>query len=152
MTNHLRARLPDLLGAALAIALGLYAYVESRGYEMGDLRAMGPGYFPRAISFGLIGLGVLLAITTLRGEATRFGDDRPPLSSILLIGASLLAFALLVERNGMGPAIFAAVFLSTFASENRNIPRSLLLAAITALVCVGLFIYGLGLPIKAFSL
>lgn len=152
MSGHMRQRLPDLIGAALAIGLGAWAWTVSAPYAAGTLRDMGPGYFPRMAAAGLIGLGVLLALTSWKSAPSRFGTDRPDLSSVLLIGAALVSFALLIERNGLFPAIFIAVLLSTFASDNRNISRSVLLAALTAGACVGLFIHGLNLPMKAFSL
>lgn len=152
MNDHIRQRLPDLVGAALAIALGSYAWIASADYAAGTLRDMGPGFFPRLAAGGLILLGLLLGLTTLKSPPSRFGGDRPEWSSVLLIGAALISFALLIERNGLFPAIFVAVLLSTFASDNRNISRSVLLSAATAGVCVAVFIYGLNLPMKVFAL
>ena len=152
MNDHIRQRLPDLIGAALAIGLGSYAWIASGSYAAGTLRDMGPGYFPRLIAAGLVCLGLLLAATTLKSGPTRFGGDRPELSSVLLIGAGLISFALLIERNGLLPAVFVAVLLSTFASDHRNISRSVLLAALTAGACVAVFVYGLNLPMKVFAL
>lgn len=152
MNDHIRQRLPDLVGAALAIALGAYAWIIATDYTAGTLREMGPGYFPRLAAGGLILLGLLLALTTLKSPPSRFGGDRPEWSSVLLIGAALVSFALLIERNGLFPAIFVAVLLSTFASDNRNISRSVILAALTAGTCVLVFIYGLSLPMKVFAL
>ena len=46
------------------IALGSAALWLSRDYPFGDLNRMGPGFFPRMLSFGMIGLG---ALSVLRG-------------------------------------------------------------------------------------
>ena len=152
MSGYVKERLPNLLSALLSIALGLFALYESRIYEVGELRDMGPGYFPLICAVALIGLGVLLFIVALRAPPSQFADERPTLLSLLLIGASLLSFALLIEDYGLFPAIAVAVFISTFASENRNILRSLLLALLTAAGCVVIFVYVLALPIKVFAL
>jgi hypothetical protein len=42
------------------ITLGAAALWVSRDYPLGDLNRMGPGYFPRMLSLGLICLGVLI--------------------------------------------------------------------------------------------
>ena len=65
-----RAGRDSLLSRALAsewippglffIALGAAALWMSRDYPLGDLNRMGPGYFPRMLSVGMIGLGVLI--------------------------------------------------------------------------------------------
>lgn len=38
MNDHIRQRLPDLIGAALAIALGSYAWIASADYSIGTDR------------------------------------------------------------------------------------------------------------------
>lgn len=152
MTHYLRERLPDLLAALSTIGLGLFAFYESSGYDMGTLRAMEAGYFPRLMSFGLLGLGALLGVNALRGPAHRFSNDKVSLISLGVIAASLMAFALLVERFGLIPAIFSSVLLSTFASEKRNYPQAILLSAATAVICAVVFVYILGLSMKVFSL
>lgn len=152
MTNNLQGRAPDLIGAGFTLAIGAWVLFTSADYDMGELRSMGPGYFPRLIGCGLVLLGAMLAVLTLKKPGTQFGADRPALSSVLLIGASLISFAVLIERNGLFPALFVAVLLSTFASDNRNVLRSIVLAAATAGVSSLVFIYGLGLSMKVFSL
>lgn len=152
MNTSLQSRLPDLIGAGITLALGVYVIAASADYDMGQLRDMGPGYFPRLIGIGLILLGGLLAALTLKKPGTQFGSERPALSSVLLIAASLLSFALLIERNGLFPALFVAVLLSTFASDNRNVIRSLVLSALTAAGSCVVFIYALGLSMKVFQL
>lgn len=152
MTTKLRERLPDLVGALCAILVGLLALRESYTYDMGSLTNMGPGYFPSLLAIGMIVLGLLLVFTALRMPPAGFVRDGLSLWPVMIICASLIAFALLIERFGIIPAIFASVFLSTFASDNRNIPRSLLLAAITAVCCAGLFVYLLGLSMKVFAI
>ena len=152
MNTSLQSRLPDLLGAGITLALGIWVIAASADYDMGTLREMGPGYFPRLVGSGLILLGGLLAVLTLKKPGTQFGTDRPALSSVLLISASLISFAVLIERNGLFPALFVAVLLSTFASDNRNVVRSLFLSAITAGVSCVVFIYALGLSMKVFQL
>jgi hypothetical protein len=152
MIYNMRDRMPDLIAASLAVVMGLFTLYESSGYDMGSLRDMGPGYFPRILAIMLIGLGLALVMSTLRQGPVRLGGGRVPLWSVLMICAALVSFALLIEQHGIIPAIFSAVFLSTFASDNRNIARALVLAAATAVSCAVLFVYLLGLSMKVFAL
>lgn len=57
----------DLLAGLIFIALGgAFAYTAST-YEVGSLRAMGPGYFPLALGLVLAALGVvIMAVGLLR--------------------------------------------------------------------------------------
>ena len=48
------------------IVLGAAALWISRDYPLGNLNRMGPGYFPRMLSMGMIGLGVLIVRQGLR--------------------------------------------------------------------------------------
>lgn len=152
MPTYLTDRLPDLLAALASIALGLFAYSEASGLDMGSLRSMEAGYFPRMISFGLIGLGLLQGLLAFVGPAHRFGGEKVSIISVVVISAALLTFAFMVERFGIIPAIFCSVLLSTFASETRNYLQSLILAAITAVMSAVVFVYLLGLSIKVFTL
>lgn len=148
----LHGKLPDLLGAGFAIVLGLFVLFESSHYTLGTLRDMGPGYFPRMFSVLLIILGALLALAALLSKDTAERISLPRLGSVIFIGAAFISFALLIDRFGMIPAVFSAVFLSTFASSNVRIGRSLVLSAATACACAALFVFALGLPIKVFAL
>lgn len=152
MTTKIRERLPDLIAAACTILVGILALIESYQYDMGSLANMGPGYFPRLLAIGMILLGLLLIFTALRMEPMSFGLGGLSVWPVLIICASLLAFALLIERFGVIPAIFTTVFLSTFASHDRHLPRALLLAALTSVFCAGLFVYVLGLSMKVIAL
>ncbi len=150
--KSLHAKLPDLAGAGFAVALGLFVLVESQSYVMGSLRDMGPGYFPGMFAIVLIVLGCLLAGVTLFSSTVAPKATFPRFFSVVSIIAAFMAFALLIDRFGLLPAIFAAVFLSTFASANAHIARSVVLSAVTAAGCSILFVAVLGLPIKVFAL
>ncbi len=56
--------LTELLAGVMFIAIGGLALFLGRGYPMGSALDMGPGYIPRIVAFGLIGMG---AIGVVRG-------------------------------------------------------------------------------------
>src|SRR5687768_5802311 len=83
------------------IVLGGAALWLSRDYPLGDLHRMGPGYFPRLLSVGMICLGVLIlrqGLPELTGtKGLRSGLDR----SFWLIPLSLVVFGFTVEPLGL---------------------------------------------------
>lgn len=145
-------RLPELIAAGLTILIGVFALVESDNYDMGVLSNMGPGYFPRMMAIGMMLLGLILGLSALKTGPVYFAATGASLWATLVVCASLISFALLIERLGIIPAIFAMVFLSTFASRDRNLTRSLVLAAATSVFCALLFVYVLGLSMKVIVL
>ncbi|TVR06977.1 MAG: tripartite tricarboxylate transporter TctB family protein [Salinarimonadaceae bacterium] len=139
----------DLIGGIAAIAVGAFVLLETTGYVMGTVRRMGPGYFPTALAILMMvfGTGVILA-------ARRSGEDgpipRPAYRGIIFVMGGILAFALLIDRLGLAPAIVAAVLVSSMADERPNFLAIALLAVALAGLCVVLFISLLGLNMAAF--
>ncbi len=117
-----------LLGGLIAVALGILTIMEGRRYPSGSLLRMGPGYFPLLLGSLLAGLGAILCVTSF------FSRTSPRLEMILwrpviMIPASILCFALLVTPFGLGPAVFALVFVALLSERTFN-PRAALLMAV----------------------
>lgn len=152
MYLRIRERLPDVVAAILTLLIGAFALAESSSYDMGALSNMGPGYFPRMMGIAMLLLGAALLVAALKIGPTSFPATGASVWSMAVICAALIAFALLIERLGLIPAIFVMVFLSTFASRDRNLVRALVLSAATSLFCALLFVYILGLSMKVIAL
>jgi hypothetical protein len=69
---------------------------------------------------------------------------------VILVTVAVLAFALLIERVGMVPAVAVAVFLSALSNRSTSWLTAGTLAICTALACWAIFGLLLGLQIKAF--
>jgi hypothetical protein len=61
---------------------------------------------------------------------------------------ALAAFALLVERVGLIPSIYALVFLALFGDDERRGLISLYLGTVLNAIVIVLFVYGLGMPFR----
>ncbi len=147
------------LGAGILFAVaGLAGLVFGRSLTAGSIARMGPGFFPLAISGGLVVVGAVLVGRGLR----RTGRGRAPFgweTSAWLLGA-LAAFALLVGPAGLIAAVAAASLLATAALRRaeaqagiarppgRTIVEGLALAAVLAGGSALVFVAGLGLPIR----
>jgi putative tricarboxylic transport membrane protein len=140
----------DLLAAATAVGVGIFALGEASGYEFGRPRQMGPGFFPVLLALLMIGLGIGIAIEGwLRKERDDESAEGINIRGLLAASGAILAFGLLIERVGLIPAIFAAVLIGMIAETNIRIPSTLALAAGLSLFATVVFIHGLALPLRA---
>jgi hypothetical protein len=142
-----RPRIGQDVGAGLmfiaAGALGLYL---SRNYPVGTALRMEPGYVPRLLCWGIVGVGVIIAARGLL-----MGDT--PLSRwhwrpILFVLGGLIAFRYLIEPGGLVAATVVTVMLGAFGSREFKTTDSLMLAAGLAVAAVAVFVYALGLPMR----
>jgi hypothetical protein len=138
------AQRANVIGGLLAIAVGVVTIVESSEYAIGTVRRMGPGFFPIVLAGLMVTLGIGMLLLSRRG-----GEDdaieRPAFRGILFVMAGILAFALLIDRLGLAPAVTAAVVVSAMADPAPNLPHVALLALGTAALTALVFVYLLGL-------
>ena len=139
----------DVLGGLLLIATGLFfALYGGAHYGFGELRKMGPGFFPIVLGWTLAGLGAIQLLTALRGEIVRAGPVAWRSGAAVLAG--LAAFAWLVDKVGMVPSTVVLVCVVALAERTFRLGRTVALAAALAVLAVLIFAYGLGLPIPPF--
>src|SRR4051812_5110632 len=96
----LRLKSAQDLGAAVLFALiGACGLWFGRDYPFGTPGRIGPGYVPALASWGLTGIGAVLALRSvaLHGPKIEVSEWRP----VLLVLASVLAFAGLIEFAGL---------------------------------------------------
>lgn len=141
-----RTNTPDLAFAVFLVALGAVALVLGSELTVGTAGSMGPGYVPRALAILIIVMGLGMGAKALLARRRPFPHIafRP----LLLIGASVALFALLLPRIGLALTSFVVVVCAGFAAADVRIRENGLLAIGLAAFAVALFIYGLGLPIR----
>jgi len=139
----------DILAGLLLIALGsgvfLQAYFE---YPLGTLRHMGPGMLPTWLGVMLAGLGLLLLVPALFKPGPRF----PPVEIrplVTIIGGGL-AFAFVVTRFGMVPAVVVMTGCAVLADNKLGLVGTMILSAIMSVLIAAIFSYGLGVPLQLF--
>jgi hypothetical protein len=130
------------------IAVGTAALVISRDYPLGDLHRMGPGFFPRMLSFGMIGLGALIVLRGVLAlgltEGVRGRLDR----SVWLIPASMAVFGLSVERLGLVAAL--ALTIAVAAVAHRQLRLKEVAGSVVFLIALSIliFVVVLKLPLR----
>jgi hypothetical protein len=143
----MKARLStDLLAGLLFIALGAFAIVYGLQYPFGTSSRMGPGYYPRVISIGLIVIGGILVARSYFMDGDR--PERMFVRPLFVVILGTIGFGLLIERTGL---VVAAVVLIVTARLADQDFRQLEVAAL-CVVLVGfsaaVFWYGLSLPFQ----
>jgi hypothetical protein len=139
----------SLIAGLLFIGIGAAADFIAAGYRMGSALHMGPGYFPFALGLLLMAAGLA---SVLQGvSVTGPGLGRLALRPAIVITASVVAFATIVDRFGLVAACVAAVLLASFAVKPWRPIQAIVVAAVLSAAAVGIFIYGLQLPFTMFG-
>ena len=136
----------DFYAGVIFIVIGVAALVIGRDYSLGTATRMGPGYFPALLGALLTLLGLIISLRSLLIDGPAVGDIgfRP----LVLILASMLAFAGLLEPAGLVIATAALIAIGCLGSVESRARDVIVLSIALIAVALGLFVYGLGLPMK----
>jgi hypothetical protein len=139
-----RVNTADLAFGLFLVAVGAIALYLIADLPMGSASRMGPGYVPRALAVTIALLGIFLA-----GKAMVAGREAFPEIAwrpILLVGAAVGLFGLLLPRLGLAITAFITVAVAGLAARDMQWRELLLIAAVLSAFAVLLFIKALGLP------
>jgi len=139
----------DFWAGLMLIGFGLLALVIARNYALGTTLRMGPGYFPIMLGALLILGGLWVAAKGLRSEERIEGHWS--LRALIVLPLSLILFGFLMERAGFIPALAVLIFGSAAASTEFRLIEVLLLTLFLIVLCVAVFIWGIGLPYPLFA-
>ncbi len=140
-------RVSNIAAAGVVGAIGLFAGIYAlNGLELGQLRRMGPGYFPLVLSAMLVALAIAILVAPPAGRL-RFQAGEA--LTILAIVASAGVFCLSIERLGLAPAV--ALTSLVFCAADRSMPwrQKLFITAILVVITVVVFNLLLGVQVKA---
>ncbi len=141
----------DYYGGALMLLIGLGAVFIGSTYETGNLRQMGPGFFPVAVGAVIALMGVLIALGA-RGQPVEAGEVlAPEWRGWICIVASIVAFVILGKHGGLLPATFAIVFISALGDRDNTVKAAALLALAMCVVCAVVFWWALQLQFPLFA-
>ncbi len=129
---------------------GVSFSVLATTYGFGTLTEMGPGFFPLFTSLALTSLGAGAVLRAILQTAEPDHSSRRKLAPVIIVLAAVLAFACLLDRAGLVPAVLALLLISQ-APRWRSRPVEVLLLSATLTVAIAaLFVYGLNLPFRLF--
>lgn len=142
----------DLIAGIAIICVGLFvALYASSHYQVGDAARMGPGYFPTMLGWIMAGVGLIIALLSVR--TTRHVLTPPPftLRPFLAVVVAVALFAFLILRIGLIPTTLLMVVVTASGSNSFQFPRSLLLAVSLAVISWLIFSWGLQMTLPAFA-
>src|SRR5262249_2898718 len=143
-----------ILAGIIFAGVGLTAAVLSLGLDVGTVTRLGPGGFPLLLASILTLLGLAHIVSAAQpGQEENLGAWEGKTSkAVLLIPLSAVAFALVIGRFGLVPAIIASVLLGGLANPTVRIVELAVLCVGLAASGAGLFVHGLGLPFTLFEI
>lgn len=142
----IRIRAPrDFAAGCVFLLIALFFLWFGRHLSMGSSSFMEAGYFPRLASLMLAILGLLVVASSMRFD----GPDLTPwaLRPLLILSGAVVLFGLIIPRAGLVVTTIVVVAASTVAGHRLRRWEVIILSVVLALLMVGLFHYGLSLPI-----
>jgi putative tricarboxylic transport membrane protein len=153
--DALRRDLPQLGLAAVVAAIGCYTVYDATRLEVGFADPVGPRVFPYIVGGVLVGLGILLALATLRGDKPEedSGEDvdltQP--TDLATVGklVAVLVFTI-ATINVLGWAITGAVLFAgaAWALGSRTLVRDVLVGVLLSVSSWYAFYVGLDIPLS----
>lgn len=135
----------DYAGGVFIIVLATIAIVGSLGLNFRTSTGVGPGMMPRATGVLLVAMGLILIISSFTSRGP--GLDRWSIRGMVFVLGSALVFGWTIRPLGLIVAGPLAVIISAFADRDTKWVEVIAFAIIMTLACIGLFSYGLKLPI-----
>lgn len=136
----------DFFAALLFIGFGVLGIWVGSTLTVGTVTRMGPGYFPKFLSWSLILVGLIIGLKSLRFGETAI--ERVTWRPMVFIFGGILAFAFLISRGGLVLSILMVTVLSSFGTREVRWRESLILGVFMTGLTVLLFKYFLGLPLQ----
>jgi hypothetical protein len=152
----------DFLAGVLFVAIGLFFLLDAvgvpgvgqnaaygSGYTFGNVRRMGPGWFPTVVASILIGIGLIVAVKSFIGRVE--GGPVFAWQPLVIISLSIVAFTLLLRPAGVIPATIALVMISAYGYRPVKVGPMLVAGIGLGLFCGIVFVMALGLPLTKFG-
>jgi putative tricarboxylic transport membrane protein len=140
----------DVLSGLMFIGIAALGLWLSRDYPIGTALRMGTGYVPRLLCWILLGLGVIVLVQGLcRKEIAPAaeGGELARLWPVLVVTASLIAFALAIEQLGLVLSVMLLIGIGALAAPGIKIWEAVAAALGLIVLSWAIFILGLGLTI-----
>lgn len=140
--------LKDASGGLLIALTGLVFLIGARNFAVGDLRNIGPGFFPVALSGLAMAAGLLIAtLDVIKKAHAQMSMD---LRALACVAGAIVVYAALLERAGVLVTTVLAVFTLALARRPLRPLETLLLGAGLSAFIWAAFVLGLGMPLSLF--
>jgi hypothetical protein len=135
----------DFVAGLFFAAIAAGALWIAWGYPLGTAVRMNAGYFPRLLGFLLLGLGLIIVAGSLRVDGPALTPVN--LRALVMIPAAVIAFGFATQYLGFVIAAVLVTVFGSFASPEMRLGETLIASLVLTLFAIGIFIWGVGLPI-----
>lgn len=136
----------DFATGLLFLLIGLGAFYIGSTYSMGTPQRPGTGVLPRILAWCLIGSGLLLAIKAFFVDGP--GIDRFAWRPLVMVTLAAIAFSLLIDSAGLVAAMIVSLTIAALGTPETRWKEFAAFMVLMLAIGLGLFIYGLGMPLK----
>jgi len=144
----LRVRSPQDFGSAIVIvSIGAAGVYFGADLAMGTAGRMGPGYFPRLLSWLIIGVGLIVGLKSLAIDGPPI--QPPQFRPLLFCSAAIIIFGYLMSYVGLFLTAIVLVLIAAYARRDVNVRETLIFGAAISLGSIVVFVYALGQPLPA---
>ena len=137
------------LGAGLSFLMMaiVYGWVAFRDLPFGSALAMGPGYFPIVLCTVLGVIGLSLTIRALCAGQSISLTSQVSWRPVTAVCLAVILFGTFIRELGLFLSVFGTAFICSLASRQFAWKSGVYLAVALALLCTGIFAYGVRLPL-----
>jgi Tripartite tricarboxylate transporter TctB family. len=139
----------ERIGGLVILLLGLGIAGQSFSYPLGTINNMGAGFFPLVAGLTMALLGGLI-FWKVPDAGQPVETTSLSLRPAFFVFGGILAWALLLRPAGLIAATVALSLLSAFAYPRPDFIRIAITVVVLPVLGWLLFIYGLGMPMRAF--
>ena len=137
----------DVLAGLMFISVAAFGLWAARDYPVGTAVRMSTGYVPRLLCWLLLALGGAVLLQGYRAAARERGFGLGAWRPLLFVPASLIVFAFAMAPLGVALSTLLLIGVSSLAGVNANWREVAGTALLLLLLVLGIFVWGLGLPI-----
>jgi hypothetical protein len=144
----LKVRSPQDFGSGVVIILlGLAGVYFGSDLTMGTAGRMGPGYFPRLLSWMIVAIGLFVGFRSFLIDGPPI--DPPKYRPLGFVLASIVIFGYMMAYVGLAITAVVAVIVSAYARPKVNLLETIIFGICLSIGTVLVFVYGLGQPLPA---
>lgn len=136
----------DFATGLLFLFIGIGAYYIGSSYNMGIPQRPGTGVLPRILAWCLIGSGLMLGIKAFLADGP--GVDRFAWRPLAMVTIAAAAFSLLIDRAGLVVTMIVSLTLAAMGTPETRWKEFAAFMLLMLAIGLGVFIYGLGMPLK----
>jgi hypothetical protein len=140
----------DLAAGLMFFLIGIISLVIGSNYPVGSWQRPGTGVLPTILAWCLIGIGGLIAVKGFMAGGHSLFAGAWAWRPVVMVTLASMAFAFLVDGAGLVVAMAVSMTICALGTRETRWREFAIFLAFMATIGVGLFIKGLGMPIKVF--